>query len=104
MSEATPALPTSPMKGYFLVPMRIVKDCRLCRLSGYALSLYLYLAHALYKRQKQARLYANSDLSRTLDMPLDRVREARQELRANLLIGYKPFKSGYLYWFNQDQD
>jgi len=92
--------PAAASKDFFTVPKRIVKDGKLTMLSGDSMALYLFLAYAMYRRKRQARWYANGDLARTLDMPLDALREARQELRAHQLIGYKPSKDGNMYWFS----
>ena len=100
-TTAVTITPTATSNDYFAIPKKIVTNGKLSMLSGYALSLYLFLAYKLYRRRKQAWLYANSDLARALDMTVDDVREARQELRAHGLIGYKPSKGlGFLYWFS----
>jgi hypothetical protein len=105
MTKTTPTkpvliLPTATSQLYFAIPTKIVKDGRLNMLSGDALALYLFIARKLYRCKAQSVLYENSALALALEMTLEEVREARQELRAHRLIDFKPtHKSGNLYWF-----
>jgi hypothetical protein len=99
--QIVPSKVTARTKNFW-IPIRLMQNDGIFKLSHHALKLYLHLAYKLYRKQIHSLLITNSEASRLLNIPRHVMSVIRRELVSAGLIEFVPDSRSSIYQFVSD--